>query len=319
MTIVRTAIDLFCGMGGATAGLRRAGLNVVAAVDRWPQAVEAHRRWHPNVPVIEADVAKWDHVPIPPPFLVWTSPSCKPWSVANRTKKRGEAHPEYYPLTDLVQKYARWQAKWLVIENVCGLAWSREGEEELARLDAEVRRQNLKVTFSIIPSNSVGVAQLRRRLFIVIGRSHVRIFPGSDWIPSEKAAGAVDASLPSRPVIARPGVVGDEWGRVNGAIRLKAQRAVEASEHVGRLRMRNGIPESKPHGRTLAECCDLQQVPMSVVEGLSKHIAHELVGNCVPPPLAEHAARTMLEHARLTGRLARGSDVLPRLRMGEKP
>ena len=47
------AVALFCGAGGATHGMVRAGLDVVMAVDAWPVACEAHRRWAPTIPVQE--------------------------------------------------------------------------------------------------------------------------------------------------------------------------------------------------------------------------------------------------------------------------
>lgn len=47
-------------------------------------------------------------------------------------------------------------------------------------------------------------------------------------------------------------------------------------------------------GRTLATCCELQQVPFAVVAGLPKRTAHTLVGNVTPPSLVEYVVRTVL-------------------------
>ena len=46
--------------------------------------------------------------------------------------------------------------------------------------------------------------------------------------------------------------------------------------------------------RTLAECAALQCVPLEVLAGFSERVAHELCGNAVPAPLAEHVARVLL-------------------------
>ncbi|NVO33097.1 DNA cytosine methyltransferase [Hymenobacter lapidiphilus] len=50
------AIDLFCGCGGLTEGLRNAGYEVIGAVDNEPIAVKSYRINHPDVYVWEADI-----------------------------------------------------------------------------------------------------------------------------------------------------------------------------------------------------------------------------------------------------------------------
>lgn len=381
---------LFCGAGGASEGLVRAGWSPAVCVDGWDKACLAHRRWRPELPVVQARIESAATLLDSDFRFVWASPSCKPWSTANRTPKRGKAHPEYYSLAHLVrQAFGSWRCRWLVIENVGGLVWSREGRVEVDELRAEVEKFRLKLSIprgGTIASNTLGVAQLRRRVFLVVGPAYVAIRPGGEWIPpagvpellweaSERAstsailtddhaakwapdyrnpraaAGIVDASEPSRhanwtrasmavgadhgrggaffsthqraqpaPMAcegskgswdakftnarASAGVVCDEWGRANGAKRLRTQRAVEAGEHPGQSKTRDGHREERNGtGRTLAECCALQQIPPEILAGFSKKDAHALVGNAVPPPVAEHIGRLILraDAARATG------------------
>lgn len=157
------AVDLFAGMGGATEGMQRAGLTVEVAVDRDPAAVKAHREWHPTVPVLERDVSTVESEKLAGRF-VWASPSCKPWSTANRVR-RGRDHPEYYPLARLAEQTRK--AACVVIENVAGLVTERDGREELARMDDALGGRAYSV--HVLPSNEHGVPQLRRRAIIVIG------------------------------------------------------------------------------------------------------------------------------------------------------
>lgn len=50
------AIDLFCGCGGLTLGLKQAGFDVVGAVEIDQLAVEAYHANHPEVQVWEEDI-----------------------------------------------------------------------------------------------------------------------------------------------------------------------------------------------------------------------------------------------------------------------
>lgn len=158
-----TAIDLFAGMGGATEGMQRAGLTVELAVDRDPAVVKAHREWHPNVPIVERDVTSITPDELAGRF-VWASPSCKPWSTANRVR-RGQDHPEYYPLARLAEQTR--DAACVVIENVAGLVTERDGHTELERMRQALGTRPYSI--HVLKSNEHGVPQLRRRAIIVIG------------------------------------------------------------------------------------------------------------------------------------------------------
>lgn len=318
------AVVLFCGMGGATAGLAEAGIDCRLSVDGWQRACVAHRRWHPSMPVVRARCEDAHRLAPMAVDMVWASPSCKPYSTANRVAgRRGTDHPEYYPLSLLVEQTQAWCATWLVIENVPGLVWSVEGKAELARFHEAVTRAGLVWTYTLLSAASCGVRQLRRRVIIVVGPRLVAI---PDAIPDVQAFGdtgpgggvlrTIMASPPSQ-YIRRDNTLAlavrcDESGRPSGKPRIEP--AVDASipsrhanwTKAGRAVTATGESTStststNPHtgevnwtGRTLAECCDLQCVPMEPLEGVPKSVAHELVGNAVPPPMAQVVAETVL-------------------------
>jgi DNA (cytosine-5)-methyltransferase 1 len=51
-----TAIDLFAGAGGVTAGLKLAGLRILAAVELDPATADSYRANHPEVTIMRVDI-----------------------------------------------------------------------------------------------------------------------------------------------------------------------------------------------------------------------------------------------------------------------
>lgn len=90
-----TAVDLFCGCGGVTEGLKHHNIRVVAAVDNNPIVCKTYKTNHPNVNLYESDIALVDPMDIryndlkgsDVDILVVCAP-CQPFSSQNRTKKQ---------------------------------------------------------------------------------------------------------------------------------------------------------------------------------------------------------------------------------------
>src|SRR2546430_14043880 len=57
---LKIALDLFCGCGGLTLGLKQAGFRVAWAVDVDSLSVETYRVNHPEVLVRETDIRRLD-------------------------------------------------------------------------------------------------------------------------------------------------------------------------------------------------------------------------------------------------------------------
>ena len=51
-----TAVDFFCGAGGLSEGLTKAGFEVLLASDFWAPAAQTYRQNHPSVPFLEDDI-----------------------------------------------------------------------------------------------------------------------------------------------------------------------------------------------------------------------------------------------------------------------
>lgn len=269
-------VEFCCGYGGASAGLVAAGLEYEVGYDSWPMAVEAHRRWHPDLRTEIRDVRDVEPHELEGRF-VWASLPCQPWSTANR-RKRGRSHPHYYPLDHFAYQVHR--AGVAVIENVPGLLTERDGQEELARLERACARLGLSLSIHLVPALWFGVPQLRRRAIIVIGGPLVLFAPP-----------AVLGGAEGWAVTATEGKGGP--GRVPALA-----RTVRAAHGGGRDSRRYSQiidPEADPYApRTPEECARLQGVPHEPIAHLPKTHQYTLIGNAVPPRFAEGVVRVLM-------------------------
>lgn len=244
------AAALFAGYGGSSRGMRQAGLEVVAAYDWAEPEVIAHRWLEPEVPCEQRDVTT-----ITPDELrglfVWASPSCKGWSTANRSLKRGKAHPEYYSLAYLARQ-CRYAAV-TVIENVMGLLHTRDGKAEMKELSAQCALLGMTLQILTPKSNEHGVPQFRQRCIIVLGAPYVVLGRG----------------------VAQAGTY-----------------SVMATEGVGHYMTDPRTGKVVRPGRSLEDRAALQCLP---VPPYPTRTAQRLLGNAVPPPLAEAVCRAILD------------------------
>ncbi len=159
------AIDLFCGAGGSSWGAQAAGVEIVAAFDKWPMAESVYRDNFPgvrfysgriedhNIEQIVQNVGKID--------LIIASPECTNHSVARGNKPRCE---ESRATALLVVKFARAiKPRWVVVENVVSMKkWSRYAE-----LIHDMKELGYHYIARTLNAADFGVPQARRRLFLV--------------------------------------------------------------------------------------------------------------------------------------------------------
>jgi DNA (cytosine-5)-methyltransferase 1 len=114
-------LELFAGCGGASLGLKRAGFQPVACVERDEAAVATLAS--AGMPALLADVNDVDLAPFAGVELLWASPPCQPGSTAG--KRRGAADPrDGWPATLRALDVVR--PTWFLAENVVG--WTFHGE-----------------------------------------------------------------------------------------------------------------------------------------------------------------------------------------------
>ena len=85
------AVDIFSGCGGMTLGFEQAGIDVVAAFDKWAPAVEIYRANFDH-PIFEKDLCDSDSIEaieLFEPDLIIGGPPCQDYSIAGK-RQQGE-------------------------------------------------------------------------------------------------------------------------------------------------------------------------------------------------------------------------------------
>ena len=167
-----TAIDLFCGVGGLSLGLRQARFRVAAALDVSPLATESYRMNFPRVPLIRRDIravtgpdllrrARLEEGEVD---LLAGCPPCQGFS-ALRTKGRQSAVDD--DRNDLLLEFLRLAEeilpRFVLLENVPGLARDDLFRQFIDGLEA----LGYGVANGVLDSADFGTPQRRRRLVLV--------------------------------------------------------------------------------------------------------------------------------------------------------
>ncbi len=173
-----TCIDLFAGCGGFSLGLHRAGLQIVAAIDFEPKAMEVYRANFPDTPhVLCEDLTQF--APAQLAQLIGThrvdviagGPPCQGFSQVRQ--RDGANHGQrmiHDPRRTLYQQYfeyvSHFQPRLFVMENVLGIR-SAAGGKYFTAVHATARDCGYRVTGIVIEAWKYGVPQKRRRQLIV--------------------------------------------------------------------------------------------------------------------------------------------------------
>lgn len=69
-------MDMFCGAGGSSIGLYRAGMRIVAAANHWGVALATHALHHPDTEHFNCNMREADFRRFPRTQVLWASSSC---------------------------------------------------------------------------------------------------------------------------------------------------------------------------------------------------------------------------------------------------
>jgi DNA (cytosine-5)-methyltransferase 1 len=170
------AIDLFCGCGGLSLGLKKAGYEVVAGVEIDPRASATYALNHPKTRLIQSDVRNVDAKSV---FLstglkrgtldlLAGCPPCQGFSTLRTRKKSTSSADER---NDLIYEFARLidelNPKSIMLENVPAL----QHDERFNAFCTQLKESGYQFVFKVLNVATFGVAQRRRRLILLASRT----------------------------------------------------------------------------------------------------------------------------------------------------
>jgi DNA (cytosine-5)-methyltransferase 1 len=225
---MRTAIDLFCGSGAVTLGLKDAGFRVVGAVDFDPIACSTYRANHPEVSLIEDDIKTvspdifLEGVNGNLDLLVVCAP-CQPFS--NRNRNRSNKDDRAGLVLEAIRFTGALQPKMVFFENVPGLGKQpvfMKLAQSLADLGYKLSEPRQ------VDAADLGVPQRRQRMILVAAKDEKLLHAANEiiFVPRRTVREAIEG-LPVPPV-GIESVVGDalHYARVHAPITIERLRYI---------------------------------------------------------------------------------------------
>lgn len=232
-----TFLDLFCGCGGFSLGMERAGFRCLAAIDFNPEAVATLRANFPHLG--EERARKEDLTKFGPEQLakiietksvdvIVGGPPCQGFSGARKVdganhgdRLKEDARRHLY--REFLRHVDFFKPRVFVMENVLGLRTAAGGEYFTA-VQYEARRMGYRVHEQIEDSFALGVPQKRKRQLIIGVRGDIPGYFSPDLKPAPRARpgtplGAAISDLP--PIPAGGGEDECEYGKVWRKIALQ--------------------------------------------------------------------------------------------------
>lgn len=170
-----TAIDLFCGAGGLSEGLRQAGYSIIAGNDIDPFAGATFAATHKEAAFIDAPIHELGegkllkHTGLAKGELdcLAGGPPCQGYSVYNH--QRGMHDERSYLFRDYLRIVNDLMPKWLVMENVTGIMSAGDGEAFQAIIKG-TKELGYDVEARILRAEDYGIPQERRRIVFIGNR-----------------------------------------------------------------------------------------------------------------------------------------------------
>jgi DNA (cytosine-5)-methyltransferase 1 len=174
-----TAVDLFCGMGGLTLGLKRAGFEVKAAIDVNKEFAKTYKANHPEVNLLTKDIRQatgkeiLEAAGVETVDLVSGCPPCQGFSKLT-DKQKGE-DPRNELLIEMGRIVLEMQPRAVMMENVPGLF--KRGKDRFFEFVKMLESDDYRTNYDLIPLADYGIPQSRTRLVLLAGKGFRIDFP----------------------------------------------------------------------------------------------------------------------------------------------
>lgn len=185
-------VDLFCGAGGLSSGLRMAGFQPLVAVDFDKNATATYQANHPETVVLTKDISTLDpeeiirHLGNRELDLLAGGPSCQGYSTHG---KRDPNDPRNFLFEHYLRLARALRPKWILIENVQGMLTYNKGYFKQVIL-SQLIEMGYHADAKVLCAADYGVPQLRRRIFFIATRTDNPI-----TFPAPTHSAALDSDL----------------------------------------------------------------------------------------------------------------------------
>lgn len=193
------AIDLFCGCGGLTLGLKKAGFEVIGAVDNDNLAVETYRANHKEVEIWEENIRTLSVEKVKRKLgikkgeldLLAGCPPCQGFSTMRTLNGRKRIRDGRNKLVLEFQRFVEGLLpKAVMMENVPGLF----KDKRLKILLEDLESIGYSVNCDVLDAADYGVPQRRKRMILLAGR-YIKI-PFGDKVKRKKTVFDAIGKLP---------------------------------------------------------------------------------------------------------------------------
>ncbi|WP_132246272.1 DNA cytosine methyltransferase [Marinisporobacter balticus] len=312
-------VSVFSGCGGADLGLlggfefnkeqyQRLPYNIVYATDINEKALNTYKKNFDCHKVVCDDIQNINASEIPDHDVLMGGFPCQSFSTVNPNKDPFDDRANLYK--EMIRILKAKSPKAFIAENVRGFMTLHKGKI-FSRVIKEFELAGYKTYSMLMNSADYGIPQKRQRVIIIGIRDDLKkeyIFPkkttANEWVPLSVAVKSL-VSEDNKYYFSKRAVEGMKKAKNNmkrGLYQNLNEPCLTITSHLAKvsLNSRDPVllvdPENELYRRfTPREAARIQSFPDEFVFAGSEGDAYRQIGNAVPPVLAWHIAKSLLE------------------------